>query len=78
MDLALTYSPRQLSTPDTAEIYFAEIPSATMRMEKNSKMMMKTRKLMREPQRKIHMLILRLRVRSYVPWLSNSLTDRSD
>lgn len=61
--------------PVTAGIYFAEIPSATMKTERNLRMKTKTRRLMRVLQKKIPMLKSSSKVRTYELWLSNSFTD---
>lgn len=61
--------------PVTAGIYFAEIPSAMMKMERNLRMMTKTRRLMRVLQKKTLMLKSSSKVRTYELWLCDSFTD---
>ena len=70
LDTGLTYSARRSSMLVTAETYFAEIPSATMKMEKCLRMRTKMRKLMRELQKKIHMRKSSSKVRRFKPWLA--------
>lgn len=61
--------------PATAGIYFAETPSATMKMEKSLRMKTKTKKLIRELRKKIHMLKFSSKVSKYELWLTNLFAD---
>ena len=58
-----------------AETYSAGIPNATMKMEKNLRMMTRTRKLMRELKKKTPMLESSSKARRSELWLNESLAD---